>query len=416
MTHALIASSIYSLVFLWVLYFAERIRKRWSGFQEISRKAVHVFSGIIALTFPYYIHSHWVVLGLVGFFGLLMMITKKKHLLSSVHEVGRKSYGSLYYPIAIYLIYLLASHTPVLYFTSILVLTVSDAFAALVGKKYGTIKYEIEGNIKSLEGNICFFFLSFVCVLLPLLIMSNIGKLEAIFIALIISILLTGFEAISPTGSDNIIIPYGTYFILSKMTALPLPMILNDLYILIGTVGVTAMISLLNVSGLIGMMLLNYAAFTLGNIFWVIPLVITEIFLFFCLRKENQQFSLPVLFYLGFIPAMLLFVSNALKNESLFFIPYVVSIVSQIPMSHMWRQRKPYSLIASLLIICGSLWAFYGTLDLKLVLGALLCTLVVWVLNKVIHRGSVCQKNEYRIRLACALIGSTLAFLGVTYV
>ncbi len=416
MTHALIASSIYSFAFLWVLYFAERIRKRWSGFQEISRKAVHVFSGIIALTFPYYIHSHWVVLGLVGFFGLLMFVTKRTHLLSSVHEVGRKSYGSLYYPLAIYLIYLLASHTLVLYFTSILVLTVSDAFAALVGKKYGTIKYEIEGNIKSLEGSICFFFLSFICVLLPLLLMSNIGNLEAIIISLIISILLTGFEAISPTGSDNIIIPYGTYFILSKMTALPLPLILNDLYILIGTVVVTAMISLLNVSGLIGMMLLNYAAFTLGNIFWVIPLVMSEIFLFLRLRKENQQFSLHVLFYLGFIPTVLLFVSNALKNESLFFIPYVVSIVSQIPMSHMCRQHKLYSLIASLSIISASLWAFYGTLDLKLVLIALLCTLVVFVFNKVIHRGAVCQKNEYRIRLVCALTGSTLAFLGVTYV
>ena len=246
--------------------------------------------------------------------------------------------------------------------------------------------------------------------------MSNIGNLEAIIISLIISILLTGFEAISPTGSDNIIIPYGTYFILSKMTALPLPLILNDLYILIGTVVITAMISLLNVSGLIGMMLLNYAAFTLGNIFWVIPLVMSEIFLFFGLRKENQQFSLPVLFYLGFIPTVLLFVSNALKNESLFFLPYVVSIVSQISMSHMCRQHKFYSLIASLSIISASLWAFYGTLDLKLVLIALLCTLVVFVLNKVIHRGAVCQKNEYRIRLVCALTGSTLAFLGVTYV
>ncbi len=415
MTHAFIASSIYSFVFLWVLYFAEKIRKRWSGFQEISRKAVHVFSGIIALTFPDYIHSHWVVFGLVGFFGILMVITKRTSLLSSVHEVGRKSYGSLYYPLAIYLIYLLASHTPVLYFTSILVLTVSDAFAALVGKKYGTIKYEIEGNIKSLEGSVCFLFLSFVCVLLPLLLMSNIGKLEAIFIALIISILLTGFEAISPTGSDNIIIPYGTYFLLSKMTALPLPLILNDLYILIGTVGVTAMISLLNVSGLIGMMLLNYAAFTLGNIFWVIPLVMTEVFLFFSLRKEKQQFSLRVLFYLGLIPTVFLFVSNAFKNETLFFLPYVVSIVSQIPMSTMCLQRKLYSLIASLSITSASLWVFYGILDLKLIVIALLSTLIAFVLNKAVHRESMCQKNEYRIRLACALIGSTLAFLGVYY-
>ena len=246
--------------------------------------------------------------------------------------------------------------------------------------------------------------------------MSNIGKLEAIFISLIISILLTGFEAISPTGSDNIIIPYGTYFMLSKMTALPLPLILNDLYILIGTVLVTAMISLLNFSGLIGMMLLNYAAFTLGNICWVIPLIMSEIFLFWTLHKDKQQFPLRVLFYLGILPTAFLFISNALKNESLFFLPYLVSILAQIPMSYACHRHKLSSGLATLGIASISLWTFYGIFNLKLTSIALLCTLVAFVVNTTIHRESICQKNEYHIRLISALIGSALAFLGVSYV
>lgn len=429
MKHALITSSIYSILFLFNFYLAERIRKHFTKFQEISRKAVHISSGLIALSFPYYIHSHWTVLILVTIFGLLMFVTKRKNLLQSIHDVGRKSYGSLYYPLAIYLIFLLASKTPVIYFTSILVMTVSDAFAALVGKKYGTVKFEVEGNIKSLEGSVSFFFLSFLCVLLPLLLMSDIEKLEVVFISLIISLLLTGFEAISPTGSDNIIIPFGTYFLISKMSALPLSTILQDFYILFGTVVATAMVSLLQPGGLIGMMLLNYAALTLGNVYWAIPLFMAEVLLFLLItlassKEEKEKFSIHVLFYLGIIPTSFIFIANALKNDAVIFIPFLISIVAQIPLSYSYylHRTKKYSRLtiqflaqtAVILTAITSLRLFYGYFNVQQALGVIGCSIFISVINKLIHQQFNPEKiisNEYRIRAISTLAGSGLGLM-----
>ena len=62
---------------------------------------------------------------------------------------------------AIYLVFLLGYHTPVLYFIAILTLSVSDAVAALIGKRYGSIRFKIEGETKSLEGSVSFFFITF---------------------------------------------------------------------------------------------------------------------------------------------------------------------------------------------------------------------------------------------------------------
>lgn len=326
------------------------IRQRFPERQELSRKAAHILCGLTALSFPHFINSHWIVLGLVLVFSALMWVSKKKNLLPSIHEVGRTSYGSFYYPIAIYLIFFLASHKPAIYLISILVLTISDALAALLGKKYGTIKYEVEGNTKSLEGSAAFFFVTFLAVQLPLLLMTDIGNLEAILISFIISALVTGFEAISPTGSDNIIIPFGTYFILTKMIPIPLDAILWYVYALIGVIAITAAFSRLKPSGLIAVMLINYASLSLCNFYWFIPLILCEIVLFFLMNKQ-KRFSVKTIFRLGITPTLILFISNTLHDEKILYVPYVISIAGQIPLICKGRA----SLLAALIVVVPSL-------------------------------------------------------------
>lgn len=421
MKQALVAS-LYSVLFLFNFFLAEKIRKHLAKFQEISRKVVHITSGLIALTFPYYIHSHWIVLGLVTAFTLLMIETKQRSLLKSVHEVGRKSYGTLYFPLAIYLIYLLARDTPAIYFISILVMTVSDAFAALIGKKYGTIKFEIEGNIKSLEGSITFFFLTFLCILLPLLLMTDIGKLEVILISFIISSILTGFEAISPSGSDNIIVPFGTCFLLIKMVYLPLPLIIEDLYLLLATIVLTAPISLFRPSGLIGMTLINYSALALKDFNWFFPLYLGELLVFLIAiftysKQEREKFPFRVLFYLGVIPTTLIFIANMAKNESIIFIPYLVSIVSQIPLSfsyYLQGIRNYKTIFAVLFVTISSVLLYFRDLNIKLILMILLSSIFVFVLNLIIHKKcnpEKVQENEYRIRFVSTVSGCFLVIL-----
>lgn len=427
MKNNLIIYSVYSILFFLNFIISEKLRTHFIKFKEISRKYAHISSGIIALSFPYYIKSHWTVLFLVIIFMSTMLITMKKNFLTSIHDVGRKSYGSIYYPLAIYLIFFLAKNSPEFYFISILVLTISDAFAALIGKKYGKIKFEIEGNIKSLEGSICFFFITFLCVLMPMLFMTNIGQLESILISTIIAILLTGFEAISPTGSDNIIIPFGTYFLLMKMTSLPLDIIIEDICILIIVVIITASLYVLKPTGLIGMMLLNYAAFTLGGLSWFIPLLITEILFLLLItlpfyEYKKEKFSIMILFYLGIIPTILIFIANTFNNYHIVFIPYVVSIASQIPLSYYFYSLKnkynsyvkAYVLLSPLIIILFSIKNYFQSFDAKLILTCITSTYLIYYINKQIHRKveiKYSDKTEYRIRLISTLIGSYLSYL-----
>lgn len=423
MKEQLLTVLLYSVIFLGIFALAEIVRRYFPKFKEASRKTAHILCGLTAISFPYYIQSHWVVLGLVITFSILMFLSKRKNLLQSIHEVGRKSYGSLYYPAAIYLIFVLASHKPAIYLISILTMTISDAFAALIGKKYGTIKYEVEGNAKSLEGSFIFLLVTFLCVHLPLLLMTDISRPNAVLIALIIAILLTGFEAISPSGSDNIIIPFGTYFLLSKMTNLPLNLIIQDMYILLAVICITGFLFMLKPSGLIGMMLINYAAITLGNIYWLIPLLLTELlfYLLIIFSKNKGKYPLRIIFYMGIIPITLIFLENIFNSNGLIFIPYLVSIAAQIPISYQLvkfgKAQGFYSMLAVLLVVIQSIIFYFETFNLIAFSTAIFSVVVIYILNNWFHKfthGIKEEKKEFRLRFASTAVGSIVAFL-ITY-
>jgi len=411
------------MIFVGIFSIAEAVRRYFPKLKEVSRKTAHILCGVTALSFPYFVQSHWIILGLVLIFSVLMLISKRMKLLKSIHEVGRHSYGSFYYPVAIYLIFLLASQKPAIYLISILTMTISDAFAALIGRRYGTIKYEVEGNTKSLEGSVIFLLVTFLCIHLPLLLMTDIGRPSAVLIALVIAILLTGFEAISPTGSDNIIVPFGTYYLLTKMTNLPLELVIQDTYILLAVIAITGFLSMLRPSGLIGLMLINYASITLGNVYWLIPLILAE-FLFYLLvhfSKKKERYPLRVLFYMGVIPIGFLFLENTFKMNALFYIPYLVAIAAQLPISYQLakfgKDRGFYSILAVLFVIVPSIIFYFGSFDIMAFSSAIFAIIIICVLNYLLHKFThevKAKKKELRLRFLSTALGSITAFF-ITY-
>ena len=58
--------------------------------------------------------------------------------------MGRKSRGAEYYPLSVFLVFVMTPGRPWLYLAAVLVLAVGDAFAALIGSRYGVIRYEVE--------------------------------------------------------------------------------------------------------------------------------------------------------------------------------------------------------------------------------------------------------------------------------
>ena len=328
-------------VFLLILGLGELIYHFCPTKPEFSRKSVHFLSGLTALSFPYLIQSPWLVLVLALGFSGLIFLGKKRALLKSISDVTRKSHGALFFPVAVYVIFLLSHNQPVLYFVSILVMTVSDSLAALIGEVYGHISYEVEESTKSLEGSVIFFLATFLCVHLSLLFMTPLDKLNTVLVAVVIATLVTGFEAISFGGSDNLFIPFGTYCLLSTMLNQPSSQIFRDLWMLLVMIGVTVPLAnktrLLKPSALIGMVLVNYAAWALGDFSWLLPLLLAQIMLVCIVRallpgdaKQTIAQQIKGFLYNILIPTVLIFASNILRAWEVLYVPYVAAIAAQV--------------------------------------------------------------------------------------
>ena len=127
-------------------------------------------------------------------------LAARTDLLPSLHDVERKSRGVEYYPLAVALTFFLTQGRPWLYLAALLVLAIGDASAALVGSRYGRIRYEVEQSEKSLEGSAVFLLVAFLAIHLPMLLMTDLPRPICVLAALLVAILVTGFEAISLEG------------------------------------------------------------------------------------------------------------------------------------------------------------------------------------------------------------------------
>lgn len=332
---------ILSSVLLFILCLGELIYRICPAKPELSRKSMHFLSGLSALSLHYLFQSHWPVLFLtIGSSGLLFL-TKKMGILKSIHNIVRGSYGAFYFPLAVYILFLLSHNQPTLYFVAILVMTVSDSLAALIGEAYGHISYEVEETTKSLEGSVIFFLATFLCIHLSLLFMAPVDKLNSVLIALVIATLVTAFEAISFKGIDNLFIPFGAYLLLSNMISQPTSQILRDLWMLLFMIGVTVPLvfktHLLKTSALIASVLVNYAAWALGDFYWLLPMLLAQLMLVLIVRrllpKDVEQISTQQVkgfLYNVIIPLTLIFASTVIKDWGILYVPYVASIVVQM--------------------------------------------------------------------------------------
>jgi hypothetical protein len=174
-----------------------------------------------------------------------------------------------------------------------------------------------------------------------LLFMTPLDKLNTVLMAVVIATLVTGFEAISFKGSDNLFIPFGTYCLLSSMFSQSSSRIFEDLWMLLVMIGVTVPLvnktRILKPSALIGMVLLNYAAWALCDFFWLMPLLLAQVMLVFIVRallprnaKETNAHQIKGFLYNVILPIILIFASTILRDWEVFYITYVASIGTQV--------------------------------------------------------------------------------------
>ena len=84
-----------------------------------------------------------------------------------------------------------------------------DASAAIIGEKYGKRQYHAFTK-KSLEGSVTMLLVSFLSIEASLLFFSTLYPLQLFsltFVTLVVALVATLAEALSPLGFDNITVP-----------------------------------------------------------------------------------------------------------------------------------------------------------------------------------------------------------------
>jgi hypothetical protein len=259
--------------------------------------------------------------------------------------------------------------------------------------------------------------------------------------------LVTGFEAISLSGSDNIIVPFTTYFILAKFIDQPLNVVVwqTELLLILIAIGIIMYIPLRlsKASGLIVMIILNYAALSLCSFHWFLPLFLSQILYYLLIlsfvhyegKEKVASFQVKVLLYIGIIPAIFLFIASTHKSRMYVYLPYLTSITAQLAIicnyyfanyissplkadNYLKHHGKVLGIFCSIIatfFIAGMPIYFYKTNHrLNSLIIVAVGTWVAYVLNFTMNNYYRSVKDsifDYRWRFVSATIGVACVFL-----
>ena len=270
--------------------------------EEISRKIIHVVMGLFALSLPFWVPSRGfvVIMGIAAVAILLVLRNVKKlreGVGSALFGIDRKSYGELYFAVSVVIIFVLHQSTYE-YLIPILVLTFADSVAALIGKSYG--RYNLaqkQEDAKSSEGSVMFFIVAFICALVPLQLMTEIGRPEVLVISFLIGILAAMIEAISANGNDNLLLPLLTYSFVRENAYISLDSLFTNfgimLFFLVVILLVYKVMNITKLSIAYGM-LVGYIAMIQGGWEWILPplILILTYGILPLMNEEERQMKL----------------------------------------------------------------------------------------------------------------------------
>lgn len=184
---------------------------------ETARKIIHILVGSFIAFWPLYMS--WLtiqILCAVLFAGIF--VSYQTGVFGAIHKVKRKTSGELWYPIGI-LAAALLTNQPWIFCVAVLHMSLADGLAAVIGKKYGQMHYQIGQHTRSLVGSATFLVVSFgLCVFANIVLQNELPGISLAVFA-ITPFLVTAVESISRHGLDNLFIPMTVVFALGLPTA-----------------------------------------------------------------------------------------------------------------------------------------------------------------------------------------------------
>lgn len=265
---------------------------------ELRRKAAHIALGLGCAAFPWIFTSPapvWTLaaLAIAGLATLRLRGARGTTLASALHDVGRRSWGELVFPLSVALVFHASSGRWQLYVPPLLVLTLADAAGALVGRRFGRHPLRMEGaQRKSLEGSLAVFLVAAPCVALPLAFFAGWAWPVALAAALLVAGLAALVEGVAFDGLDNLFLPLLAYAVLARAEVWEASGILTRLAALALILATLALLrrhlSALTDAALMGLALALYLFVSLGGLDWLPgPLALATLYLALQLRATD---------------------------------------------------------------------------------------------------------------------------------
>jgi phytol kinase len=205
---ALILAFVYVFV---AIGLGEVLRRSLHASQDFTRKFIHIAVGMVSvptvLMFP---SLYWAIIPPLAFV-VINYLDYRFGVIQAMMSSNRSNLGTVYFPLSFAAILALfwgdpsapTTH-PYLIVAALMPMTWGDAFAAIIGERFGQRRYTLLGHTRSLEGSATMFGISALATFLALGVLPLPARAV---VAVVTALGATIAESVSPWGIDNLTVP-----------------------------------------------------------------------------------------------------------------------------------------------------------------------------------------------------------------
>ena len=193
------------LLYLFSIFLISIVFKKYNeDSKEIVRKIIHIGIGPLIPVAQFLKINQNSALIFTGIISLIVFINYNYKLFPTIEDVERKSYGTLFYCLSLFiLIYLFWNKDPYALITGFFLMTFGDGLAGLIGKSFHSKSWNFFKQKKSFFGTTTMFLTSLIVVCTIGYAQQNSFNLNYFTIAFLATLL----EQFSVLGIDNFIVP-----------------------------------------------------------------------------------------------------------------------------------------------------------------------------------------------------------------
>ena len=201
---------VFILIYIFIIFFISIIYKKFNpNNKETLRKIIHIGIGPLIPLAKFLGIDQISALYFTGLISLLTFINYQSKLFPTIEDVDRKSYGTLFYCLSLFiLIYLYWNKDPTSLMAGFFIMTFGDGFAGLIGKNFQSKSWFFLNQKKSFFGTITMFITSLIVIFG----LSYFQKYSLSLNMITIAFISTVIEQFSIFGIDNFIVPISAAF------------------------------------------------------------------------------------------------------------------------------------------------------------------------------------------------------------